>query len=51
MFLILPDQVDPGVTTLELNINTELVKELMGTLKVDYRTTADKGTSRFIYSS
>ena len=34
MFLILPDQVDPGVASLELNINTTLVKELMGTLKV-----------------
>lgn len=34
MFLILPDQVHPGVASLELNINTTLVKELMGTLKV-----------------
>jgi hypothetical protein len=34
MFLILPDQVDPGVRDLELNITTSLIKDLMATLQV-----------------
>jgi hypothetical protein len=34
MFLILPDQVDPGIRDLEHNITTSLVKELMATLQV-----------------
>ena len=34
MFLILPDQVDPGIRDLELNITTNLIKELMATLQV-----------------
>jgi serine protease inhibitor len=34
MFLILPDQVDPGIRDLEQNITTSLIKELMATLQV-----------------
>jgi hypothetical protein len=34
MFVILPDQVDPGIRDLEHNITTSLIKELMATLQV-----------------
>ena len=34
MFVILPDQVDPGISSIEAIITTDLVKQLMGTLKV-----------------
>ena len=35
LFVILPDQVDPGIAGIEAIITTDLIKELMGTLKVE----------------